>query len=85
LRGVPKGIRPNTQYLEAIYVPDPTNKTSFEGSVMLAALTVILFLAFLAFVGTAPQEAIQLFLFLTWSAMGLTVLWTLVDGLLSLL
>jgi len=52
---------------------------------MLAALTVVLFVAFLAFVGTAPQEAIQLFLFLTWSAMGLTVLWTLVSGLWSLL
>jgi hypothetical protein len=52
---------------------------------MFEALFVIFFVAFLAFVGTAPQEAIQLFLFLTWSAMSLTVLWTLVSGLWSLL
>jgi hypothetical protein len=42
------------------------------------------FFAFLAFIAIAPHEAIQVFLFLAWLVMGLTVFWTLVDGLLSL-
>jgi hypothetical protein len=52
---------------------------------MFLALASIFFLAFLAFIAIALQQGIQLFLFLTWSAMGLTVGWTLMSGLLSLL
>jgi hypothetical protein len=49
---------------------------------MLLALASIFFIVFLAFIAYAPEQGIQLLLFLTWSAMGLTVVWTLVRGLL---
>lgn len=49
---------------------------------MFLAFASIIFVAFLAFIAIAPQEAIQVFLTLVWGEMLLSVVWTLAKGLL---
>jgi hypothetical protein len=41
------------------------------------AAASIFFIAFLAFIAIAPQEAIQVFLMLVWGGTLLSVIWTL--------
>jgi hypothetical protein len=52
---------------------------------MLELFTVVLFVAFLAFVATAPTEAIQIFLMLVWIGMLIPSVYLLLKGLFSLL
>jgi len=52
---------------------------------MFTALAVILFVTFLAFVATAPTEAIQIFPMFTWIGLLLPSVYLLLKGLLSLL
>jgi hypothetical protein len=50
---------------------------------VLSVLASILFIAFLAFIAIAPQEAIQIFLMLSWSGMLITALYQARNALLS--
>lgn len=50
---------------------------------MLAALALVLFVAFLAFIAVAPHQLTQIFLFLSWCGMLLTVLYQVIAGLLA--
>ena len=52
---------------------------------MLGLFTVVLFVAFLAFVATAPTEAIQIFLMFAWIGLLLPSVYLLLKGLFSLL
>jgi hypothetical protein len=52
---------------------------------MLELFTVILFVAFLAFVAISPQEVIQIFLMLAWIGMLIPSVYLIFKGLLALL
>jgi hypothetical protein len=50
---------------------------------MLLALASIFFIAFMAFIAIAPEDAIQIFLALSWLGMLLASVYTLLSGLMS--
>ena len=52
---------------------------------MLEFFFLVFFVAFLAFVATAPQEAIQIFLMFAWIALLLPSAYLIIKGLFSLL
>lgn len=52
---------------------------------MLELFTVVLFVAFLAFVAISPQEVIQIFLMFAWIALLLPSAYLIIKGLFSLL
>jgi hypothetical protein len=52
---------------------------------MLGLFTIVLFVAFLAFIALSPTEVIQIFLMVAWIGLLLPSVYLLIKGLFSLL